>query len=408
MQATSSFARCAGRFARHCVVIRHMSSGEIRAADASFTGGRSRSCGIVGMPNVGKSTLFNALTNTQKAEAANYPFCTIEPNVGRVAVPDTRLETLAKLAGSKKTVGSQLEFVDIAGLVRGASEGAGLGNKFLANIREVSTIVQLLRCFDDTEETIIEHVDGSVDPVRDLDTIETELMLADIQTLSKHTTKNKRVAAKAPAEAALVEKVMAQLDAGKPARDLMLKEEEVKAFRELRLLSAKPLLLVCNVSESGLAGNVHVKKLEEHLKATREEGAVELITVCSTLEAELSTMGGDEESKTEMLQEYGLDDTGLSRVIAASNQLLGLGTFYTVGPQEARAWPFPKGYTAPQAAAIIHTDMERGFIRAETIAYDDYVALGGEAQCKAAGKLRLEGKEYVCQDGDVYMFRFNV
>ncbi|KAJ1472082.1 GTP-binding protein YchF [Baffinella frigidus] len=367
---------------------------KVRAGDLSFSGGRSRSCGIVGAPNIGKSTLFNAMTATQAAQAANYPFCTIDPNIGRVAIPDLRLAVLADAAKSAKIIGAQLEFVDIAGLVKGASEGAGLGNKFLGNIRQVSVIVQLLRCFEDPG---VEHVDGSVDPVRDFDMIETELLLADLQTLGKKRQKTgAKDAQLAAQEAELALRLIKDLDNGIPARDVMIDEEEAAAFRGLGLLTGKPLMLLCNVSEQELQGNAHTQAVQDML-AKR---------VCASLEAEVSQM--EDEDKLEMLQTYGLDDTGLARVIRESNALLGLSTFYTVGPQEARAWSYPSGMLVPQAAGIIHSDMERGFIKAETISYSDYLACGGESGAKEAGKLRLEGKEYKVADGDIFHFKFNV
>ena len=405
--------------------VRRLMSTQIRADLASFLGGRSRSCGIVGMPNVGKSTLFNALTNTQAAQAANYPFCTIEPNVGRVAIPDARLEALARLAGSAKVIGAQLEFVDIAGLVKGASEGAGLGNKFLGNIRQVSMILMLLRCFDDTDKDIITHVDGSVDPVRDLETIETELLLADIQTLTRRlgAGKNERktVAAWSMAsEVALVERILGVLDQGMPARDLMLSEEEALIFRHLQLLTGKPLLVACNVPESQVQGKDHTRAVAEFL-STREQASeakkagglgaesshVAAISVSCRLEEEVSMVADDVETRDNILREYGLQETGLNQVIHASNQMLALSTFYTVGPQEARAWPFAQGIAAPKAAGLIHSDFERGFIKAETISFQDFVAYGGEAEAREAGKLRLEGKDYVPQDGDIFHFKFN-
>jgi len=397
-----------------------MSSKEIRADLASFPGGRSRSCGIVGMPNVGKSTLFNALTNTQAAQAANYPFCTIEPNVGRVAIPDARLETLAKIEGSKKVVGAQLEFVDIAGLVRGASEGAGLGNKFLGNIRQVSMVLMLLRCFDDTDKDIITHVDGSVDPIRDLETIETELLLADMQTLTKRDSsagKKKNEAWSPAMEKALIAKVLENLDKGVPARDMMLSEDEVPIFRQLQLLTGKPLLVACNVPENEVNGNAHTSKVQEFLRAralaklSSDLGSagshIAALAVCCRLEEEVSMMADDAESRDSILKEYGLEETGLNRIIHESNTMLALNTYYTVGPEEARAWPFPQGITAPKAAGLIHSDFERGFIKAETLTYDDFVAYKGEAGAKEAGKMRLEGKEYVCKDGDIFLFKFN-
>ncbi|EKX51192.1 hypothetical protein GUITHDRAFT_157221 [Guillardia theta CCMP2712] len=361
------------------------------------------------MPNVGKSTLFNALTNTQAAQAANYPFCTIDPNVGKVAIPDMRLEKLAKVAASAKIIGAQLEFVDIAGLVKGASEGAGLGNKFLSHIRQVSMIVQLVRCFDDSSREIITHVDGSVDPVRDIETIETELLLADIQTLSKKDGNSKKSAN----EQELAARILKDLDKGIPARKFILQPEEVASFRNFSLLTGKPMLIVCNVPDSQLSGNKYTEAVQQLLQKRKSEDPEyveeqgDVINVCSKLEEEVSLMD-DPESREQILQEYGLEKTGLSKIVAESNRRLGLQTYYTVGPQEARAWQFPEGMLAPQAAGIIHTDFEKGFIKAETISYDDYIACGGEQGAKEAGKLRLEGKEYVCQDGDIFHFKFNV
>ncbi len=360
-------------------------------------------CGIVGLPNVGKSTLFNALTQTASAQAANYPFCTIEPNVGRVAVPDARLQTIAKIGKSQKIVPTSLEFVDIAGLVRGASKGEGLGNQFLANIRETDAIVHVLRCFEDGDVT---HVEGSVDPLRDADIIETELMLADMDSLEKRSinlAKRARGGDKeAGAQMALIEPILAALQNGKPARTAIPKGEE-EGVRRLQLLTSKPVLYVCNVEEGSAAeGNAHSAKVFEKAKA---EGA-KAVVVSAAIEAEISQM--DEADRGEFLEGLGLSDSGLDRVIAAGYGLLGLITYFTVGPKEARAWTIIKGMKAPQAAGVIHGDFERGFIAAETIAYDDYVTLGGEQAAKEAGKARVEGKEYVVKDGDIMLFRFNV
>jgi len=360
-------------------------------------------CGIVGLPNVGKSTLFNALTQTAAAQAANYPFCTIEPNVGRVAVPDPRLEVLAKIGKSQKILPTSLEFVDIAGLVRGASKGEGLGNQFLANIREVDAIIHVLRCFEDGDIT---HVEGNVDPVRDAETVETELMLADLDSLEKRAqglVKRARGGDKeAIAQMALIEPLKAALEAGKPARFVVPKGEEAAAAR-LQLMTTKPVLYVCNVEEGSAAtGNAHSARVAEMAKA---QGAKAVI-VSAAIEAEISQM--QEGDRAEFLSSLGLADSGLDRIIRAGYELLGLITYFTVGPKETRAWTIVRGTKAPGAAGVIHGDFERGFIAAETIAYDDYVALGGEAGAKDAGKMRVEGKEYVVKDGDVLLFRFNV
>ncbi|MFM2151516.1 MAG: hypothetical protein RLZZ187_3822 [Pseudomonadota bacterium] len=360
-------------------------------------------CGIVGLPNVGKSTLFNALTQTAAAQAANYPFCTIEPNVGRVAVPDKRLDTLAKIGKSAKIVPTSLEFVDIAGLVRGASKGEGLGNQFLANIREVDAIVHVLRCFEDGDIT---HVEGSVDPVRDAETVETELMLADLDSLEKRAqglVKRARGGDKeAVAQMALIEPLKAALEAGKAARTAVPKGEEAAAAR-LQLMTTKPVLYVCNVEEGSAAtGNAHSARVFEMAKA---QGAKAVI-VSAAIEAEISQM--PDADRAEFLASLGLEDSGLDRIIRAGHELLGLFTYFTVGPKEARAWTITRGTKAPGAAGVIHGDFERGFIAAETIAFDDYVALNGEQGAKEAGKMRVEGKEYVVKDGDVLLFRFNV
>ena len=362
-------------------------------------------CGIVGLPNVGKSTLFNALTSTQAAEAANYPFCTIEPNTGRVGVPDERLETLAAIAKSARVIPTQLEFVDIAGLVRGASKGEGLGNQFLGNIREVDAIVHVLRCFENDD---IQHVDNKVDPIADAETVETELMLADLESLEKRVPAAAKKAAAGDKEAKVMASVLGQaldlLREGKPARLTEPNgDDEARVFEQAQLLTAKPVLYVCNVAEEDAAeGNA----LSAQVFAKAEAEGAQAVVVSAAIESELVTMPVEE--RGEYLEALGLTESGLSRVIRAGYTLLGLKTFFTAGPKEARAWTFPQGAKAPQAAGEIHSDFERGFIRAETIAYDDYVALGGEAGAREAGKLRQEGKEYLVHDGDVMLFKFNV
>ncbi len=360
-------------------------------------------CGIVGLPNVGKSTLFNALTATASAQAANYPFCTIEPNVGRVAVPDARLDMLTRIGKSQKTVPTSLEFVDIAGLVRGASRGEGLGNQFLANIREVDAIIHVLRCFEDTDIT---HVEGSIDPIRDAETVETELMLADLESLEKRLpalVKKARGGDKeSAAQVELIEPIVAALQDGKPARTA-IPADKAAAARALQLMTSKPVLYVCNVEEaSAAAGNAQSARVFERAKA---EGARAVI-VSAAIEAEISQLA--EADKAEFLSGLGLEDSGLDRIIRAGYDLLGLITYFTCGPKEARAWTIVRGTKAPQAAAVIHNDFERGFIAAEVIAYDDYIAHKGDVGAKEAGKMRVEGKEYVVKDGDVMLFRFNV
>ncbi|MEK9677204.1 MAG: redox-regulated ATPase YchF [Rhodospirillaceae bacterium] len=362
-------------------------------------------CGIVGLPNVGKSTLFNALTETAAAETANYPFCTIEPNTGRVAVPDERLDKIAEMAKSAKIVPTFLEFVDIAGLVKGASSGEGLGNQFLGNIREVDAILHVLRCFADDDIT---HVEGSVDPARDAETVETELMLADLESLEKRIeplAKKARVGEKdAKASLDLMERVLTVLQDGKPARAASLKNGEGRAFRQLQLLSSKPVLYVCNVEEDAAAeGNEYSAKVAEFAQA---QGAGSII-VSAKIEAELSQLG-DADEKAEYLEAMGLEEAGLTRLIRAGYDLLSLITYFTAGTKESRAWTIPQGTKAPGAAGRIHTDFERGFICAETIAYDDYMSLGGEQGAKDAGKMRQEGRDYVVKDGDIILYRFNV
>jgi ribosome-binding ATPase len=362
-------------------------------------------CGIVGLPNVGKSTLFNALTETAAAQAANYPFCTIEPNVGRVAVPDPRLEEIARIAGSANVIETQLEFVDIAGLVRGASKGEGLGNQFLANIREVDAIVHVLRCFEGGDVT---HVEGRVDPIADAETVETELMLADLESLEKRVPNLVKKAQQGDKEAKIQASVLGQalelLRESKPARLTEPRDhEEALALERAQLLTAKPVLYVCNVDEGEAAsGNAHSARVFE--KA--EKDGAKAVIISAAIEAEIATM--PEEERAEFLSDLGLEETGLARIIRAGYELLDLITFFTAGPKEARAWTVEKSAKAPQAAGVIHSDFERGFIRAETIAFADFVACGGETGAKEAGKMRAEGKDYVVQDGDVLLFRFNV
>lgn len=361
-------------------------------------------CGIVGLPNVGKSTLFNALTATQAAQAANYPFCTIEPNVGRVAVPDPRLDKLAAIASSAKIVATQLEFVDIAGLVKGASKGEGLGNQFLGNIREVDAIAHVLRCFEDGDVT---HVSGSVDPVRDAEIVETELMLADLDSLEKRLSNLEKRAKggdkEAAAEVPVVKKALDALRDGKPARLAKITDDERLVFSRLQLITAKPMMYVLNVDEASAAtGNAHSAKAEAWAKSL----GMPSVVISAAIEAEVAQLPPEEQG--EYLSSLGLQETGLARVVRAGYALLDLVTFFTVGPKEARAWTVRRDAKAPEAAGVIHTDFEKGFIRAETIAYDDYVTLNGEAGARDAGKLRLEGKEYAVKDGDVFHFRFNV
>ncbi|MGV6800648.1 MAG: redox-regulated ATPase YchF [bacterium] len=360
-------------------------------------------CGIVGLPNVGKSTLFNALTKTAAAQAENYPFCTIEPNVGDVAVPDPRLNTLAKIAGSQEIIPSRIQFVDIAGLVAGASKGEGLGNQFLANIRETDAIAYVLRCFEDDDIT---HVDGRIDPLADFETVETELMLADLESLEKRIPalekKIKGQDKEAKLTLELIEKALTALRDGKPARVVEVDEEHKKAWKGLQLLTTKPVLFVANVDEDSAASGNHFSK-DVIARATQEQAVTVIIS--ARIEAELAVL--DEADQTEYLAEIGLEEPGLNRLIHAGYDLLGLQTYFTAGPKEAHAWTIKAGSTAPQAAGVIHTDFEKGFIRAETIAFEDYVAGNGEAGAREAGKMRLEGKDYIVQDGDVMHFRFN-
>lgn len=361
-------------------------------------------CGIVGLPNVGKSTLFNALTKTAAAQAANYPFCTIEPNTGEVAVPDTRLNAIAGIAGSKEIIPTRITFVDIAGLVRGASKGEGLGNQFLANIREVDAIVHVLRCFEDGDIT---HVEGKVDPIADADTVETELMVADMESLERRIAPLKKKATTGDKEAKAVlpimEGALALLQDGKPARMLEVADaEEQKMLDGLNLLSSKPVLYVCNVEEeSAGAGN----DLSAKVQAKAAEEGAGAVVISAAIEAEISQL--DAEEQKDFLDTIGLEEPGLDRLIRAGYDLLGLITYFTAGPKETRAWTITEGTKAPGAAGVIHTDFERGFIRAQTIGYDDYVGLGGENAAKEAGKARDEGKEYIVKDGDVMLFKFN-
>lgn len=360
-------------------------------------------CGIVGLPNVGKSTLFNALTRTAAAQAANFPFCTIEPNVGEVSVPDERLDKIAAIGKSAEIIPTRLSFVDIAGLVKGAAQGEGLGNQFLANIREVDAIAYVLRCFENDD---IVHVAGKVDPLTDAEVVETELMLADMESLEKripNLEKKLRGQDKdAKATLDLVNRALEVLRDGKPARYVEVSKDEQKLFDQLQLLTSKPALYICNVDEDSAAeGNELTKKVEEYAKAQNAR----MVIISAEIESELSQL--EDAEQAEYLESLGLEEPGLNRIIREGYKLLNLQTYFTVGPKEARAWTITEGTKAPQAAGVIHTDFERGFIRAQTIAYEDFVALGGEAAAKEAGKARDEGKEYVVKDGDIMLFKFN-
>ncbi|PHR94103.1 MAG: redox-regulated ATPase YchF [Robiginitomaculum sp.] len=361
-------------------------------------------CAIVGLPNVGKSTLFNALTQTASAQAENYPFCTIEPNVGEVAVPESRLPIIAKIGGSKEQIPARMNFVDIAGLVRGASKGEGLGNQFLSNIRETDAIAYVLRCFDDDDVT---HVEGKIDPLADLDTVQTELMLADMESLEKRKPALEKKAKTGDKEAIqtlnLIDLAMTELNEGRPARNAQINADDRQAWRMLQLLTAKPVLYVANVDEDSAAtGNAYSKVVFDHAEA---EGS-QAVVISAQIESEIALLSNEE--RTDFLEALGLEEPGLNRMIQTGYALLDLQTYFTVGPKEARAWTFHEGWSAPRCAGVIHTDFERGFIRAETTAYDDYVEFGGEQGAKEAGKVRQEGKTYIVKDGDILHFKFNV
>lgn len=361
-------------------------------------------CGIVGLPNVGKSTLFNALTKTANAQAANYPFCTIEPNVGDVAVPEARLDVIAEIGGSATRIPARMNFVDIAGLVKGASKGEGMGNQFLANIRETDAIIYVLRCFEDEDVT---HVDGRIDPMSDFETIETELMLADLESLEKRKPglekKLKQNDKEAIQTMRLIETAIAVLEEGKPARTAEIEDDDQKAWRMLQLLTSKPVLYVANVDEdSAASGNDFSEKVMAHAQS---EGA-QAVVISAQIESEMAVLDDDEQA--EYLDAIGLTEPGLNRLIQAGYALLGLKTYFTVGPKEARAWTFQEGWTAPRCAGVIHGDFEKGFIKAETTAFDDYVENNGEQGAKDAGKVRQEGKTYIVKDGDIMLFKFNV